>query len=216
MGGYHDYLYDLENNRIIGDYEKAYANCGDVHPCQHELDTPKHFLTAGYLEALGPEARILDVGCGYGDFVDRLTQRGLDVVGCDVSPTAVKKGLEKFPLCRLEAADVCHGLPYEDDSFDVVILFGVMWFMLDRLDHSLSELKRVLKHGGWLFCSLGFPQNQKLGLDVISGPEDLRRILSARFNIREFLTVFNPRQLGEGSELDACDLDAVVIARKDA
>ena len=54
MGRYHDYLYDLENKKIIGDYEAAYANCDEVHPSQHELDTPKHHMILAHLLVWAP------------------------------------------------------------------------------------------------------------------------------------------------------------------
>ena len=53
-----------------------------------------------------------------------MTARGIQAAGCDVSPTAIRKGLERFPGCRLKAVDIKNGLSYQDGEFDAVLLLG--------------------------------------------------------------------------------------------
>lgn len=45
-----------------------------------------------------------------------------------------------------------HKLPFKDESFDVIIANHILFFMKD-LDNVLSEIKRVLKPGGQVYCS---------------------------------------------------------------
>ncbi len=63
-------------------------------------------------------------------------------------------GRFKFMLANLNK------LPFEDNSFDIVIANHILFFMKD-LDEVLSEIKRVLKPGGCVYCSTIGESNMK-------------------------------------------------------
>jgi 2-polyprenyl-3-methyl-5-hydroxy-6-metoxy-1,4-benzoquinol methylase len=57
------------------------------------------------LKAIQESGRIVDMGCGTGEFTRWMQDRsGGDVVGVDVSAVAIQKAREKFPTCRFETA----------------------------------------------------------------------------------------------------------------
>lgn len=65
-------------------------------------------------------ARVLDVGCGLGDFLGWLRERGMrvDYVGIDVTPALVEAARARFPDARFECASVLDGpLPEADFGF---------------------------------------------------------------------------------------------------
>ena len=70
--------------------------------------------------------RVLDVGCGFGDFLGFLQGRGIEPVytGIDVCEPMVRRCIERFgKLARFEVADV---LEYEPaQSFDYVVASGL-------------------------------------------------------------------------------------------
>ena len=105
---------------------------------------------------LADEARplnVLDVACGTGDFtieIARKVPHGSTVVGVDISDGMIAVGLDKLAKlgidAALEVAD-CEALPYEDNTFDrISVGFGVRNF--EHLELGLSEMYRVLSHGG--------------------------------------------------------------------
>lgn len=103
---------------------------------------------------VGPTTRVLDIGGGRGTTVCHLARKyGCEVVGIDVSPDMVEaarqrvreEGLEHLVDFRLADA---HDLPFEDESFDVVLIECVTT-LLDR-DRAFREFQRVLKRGGYL------------------------------------------------------------------
>jgi SAM-dependent methyltransferase len=73
--------------------------------------------------ALGPGARVLDVGCGPGRHALALARRGVDVVGVDHSPhflaLAREAAADEQLMARFEQLDV-RDLPY-DAEFDAVL-----------------------------------------------------------------------------------------------
>jgi len=101
--------------------------------------------------------RLLDVGCGSGDFLLKMQQVGWEVYGLDLNAAACeeagRRGLEVFQGQLFD-------LPYPDHSFDVL----TMWDVLEHLHDPLSNLKRVaqlLKPGGRFTVTLPNPD----GLD---------------------------------------------------
>lgn len=100
------------------------------------------------------QGRVLDVGCGDGDFGRMLMQRkyGLELHGVDIAETAIRKAHTSMDgNMRLTVGDVT-GLPYRDDSFDCVLLIEVIEHVFDIL-RLLGEINRVLKNDGVLFIT---------------------------------------------------------------
>jgi SAM-dependent methyltransferase len=86
--------------------------------------------------------RVLDAGCGSGEWAALLTAP--EIVCVDQSEAAVDaaraRGLEAL-RANIEL------LPFEDESFDVVMCNWVLYH-LDDLDQGLKEIARVLRPGG--------------------------------------------------------------------
>ena len=108
--------------------------------------------------------KMLDVCCGTGDIAIAAAKARPDlaIIGLDFSPSmldeARKKvtGLEK--ICWKQG-DAMH-LPFEDNTFDAVtISFGLR--NTPDFKGALTEMKRVLKPGGNLYCLDSFVPEQK-------------------------------------------------------
>ena len=92
------------------------------------------------------EARLLDVGCGTGwlaEHFDRYT-------GVDASEDAVAKARERGRNVAL--ADVEERLPFEDASFDAIVMKDLLEHVADPVAVVL-EAHRVLVPGGTAFAS---------------------------------------------------------------
>lgn len=113
------------------------------------------YLEPGALEFLSrinvePGTRILDVACGAGQTAIPMARAGAKVTGIDLAANLVARARER---AKAENLDVvfdegdAENLPYEDNSFDVVIsLIGAMF--APRAALVAAELKRVCKPGG--------------------------------------------------------------------
>jgi SAM-dependent methyltransferase len=121
------------------------------------------------LSGIGPDASVLDVGCGAGrlarpfaDYLDGLgTYTGLDVRAELIRELQATLGADQPNLCFV-AADVQNPMynpggnstasdydfPFEDESFDLVFLYSVFTHMFPgEVENYLSEIARVLKPG---------------------------------------------------------------------
>ena len=66
--------------------------------------------------------KILELGCGYGSFIQEAKNKGKEVVGLDIAFDALKIGKMVYPtLAKLVQGDM-GSLPFKDKSFHTVIL----------------------------------------------------------------------------------------------
>ena len=99
-------------------------------------------------EAIRQEAasRVLEVGCGGGQFAARLADENPDaqLVAVDRSPRFVE--LTSARGVTAQVADI-QALPFDDGAFDVVAAMWMLYHVPD-LDQGLAEVRRVLRPGG--------------------------------------------------------------------
>jgi len=101
--------------------------------------------------------RILDAGCGSGPLAAALRERGAEVSGFDGSPAMIELARRRLgDEVQLEVADLAEPLPYDDESFDVVVASLVLHYLEDW-SAPLAELRRVLRPGGRLIASVNHP-----------------------------------------------------------
>jgi SAM-dependent methyltransferase len=101
-------------------------------------------------EVTGSEpATVLEVGCGRGEFAERVMAAGFDIVATDQSPRMVE--LTAARGVRAEVADVEH-LPFVADQFDVAVA-NFMLYHVPNLDQGIAELWRVIRPGGRLIAT---------------------------------------------------------------
>jgi SAM-dependent methyltransferase len=105
---------------------------------------------SGYFSMLGP-CKVLEFGCGFGRHLNYLRRiPGLDVHGCDQSPTMLaeaEKLIEKSWLAERTLRIEPRGeLPYADKSFDVVYTASVLIHVRpEDVSAVLGELVRVAR-----------------------------------------------------------------------
>ncbi len=98
-------------------------------------------------------ARILDFGCGYGRIMDELKKDGYhNVCGVDISEGMIKECRRQHPNIELKV-NTGTVIPYEDNVFDAVMLFGVLTCIIEDLEQEilLNEIHRVLKLFGIVY-----------------------------------------------------------------
>lgn len=99
--------------------------------------------------------KILELGCGTGTLSNCLLKKdpGLNIVGLDISPAAIKtanRKLKKYKNARFEVGDVLR-VSYPNNYFDEVIGNSILHHV--PLDIACKEIRRVLKPGGVIwFC----------------------------------------------------------------
>ena len=108
-----------------------------------------------------PNLSILDLSCGEGEVLTRLAADGCRVHGThfrdDDYIIENRAGLGAIPITT--GVDLQQRLPFEDGSFDVVLMTEVLEH-LDSQFHSVAEVSRVVRSGGFFVFST--PNLQRL------------------------------------------------------
>lgn len=107
---------------------------GFAEPVQREI-----IAAAG----IGPGTRVLDVGCGSGEFLALLKEEGAIPTGLDPAKGMVALAQQHGTAVVGEAEH----LPFEPHSFDVVTAVNAFQFADDPVN-ALAEFSRVLVPGG--------------------------------------------------------------------
>jgi SAM-dependent methyltransferase len=99
---------------------------------------------------IGPDMRVLDVAAGTGNASLRAAERGASVVASDLTPELLEAGRRRAEAEGLElewAEADAENLPFEDESFDVVMsCIGAMF--APHHQETADELVRVCRPGG--------------------------------------------------------------------
>lgn len=93
-----------------------------------------------------PGEQALDIGCGTGIYSLLLALHGLEVTGIDISSGMLQKAEKQKQSIRFMEGDI-HTLPFEDNTFDLVISNLVLEFVTSPND-VIAEGMRVLKPDG--------------------------------------------------------------------
>jgi ubiquinone/menaquinone biosynthesis C-methylase UbiE len=94
-----------------------------------------------------PGGNILDAGCGFGEWVTFLLERGYRAVGLDYSQTLINRLRSVYPRSEWIQGTI-EKIPAADQSFDGLISWGVIEHNEDGPQEALAEFYRVLKPGG--------------------------------------------------------------------
>ena len=100
------------------------------------------------------EEKILDIGCGVGNFLELATSKGADAVGLEFNPSAVQEGQKKGRVIHQESIENFALSNFE--AFDLVVSFQVLEHVTD-IKSFVSSALSCLKRGGKFI--VGVPNN---------------------------------------------------------
>ena len=99
------------------------------------------------------KTKVLDLGCGAGNNSLYLLKHGFKVVGVDYSDVALKIVNDKLKDVETILTDISNPLPFEDNSFDLVIAdLSLHYFNKETTKQIMKEIKRILTENGYLIA----------------------------------------------------------------
>ena len=111
--------------------------------------------------AIGPGVRVLDVGCGTGEFCALAAERGAVVSGLDAADGMIAIARRRLPGADLRVGAMEH-LPWADESFDLVTAFNAFQFAA-TFSSAVGEAARVARPGGLVaICNWGRKEDREV------------------------------------------------------
>ena len=117
------------------------------------------------IAGIGPGTRVLDVGCGTGELLEHLQERGARPSGVDPATRMVELARARAVGVDVRPGDFEH-LPFDDGAFDALLAVNAFQFAEDQ-EHALAEAGRVLAPGGAVGLA-GWAERTRNDLDAIN------------------------------------------------
>jgi ubiquinone/menaquinone biosynthesis C-methylase UbiE len=105
----------------------------------------KHFVPRG--------SRLMDAGCGFGEWVVFLSRRGYLAQGLDYSPELIARLRKEYPQLKWVEGRT-QSLPYAGACLDAIVSWGVIEHDPDGPQQALTEFHRVLTSTGRLIVTV--------------------------------------------------------------
>lgn len=139
-------------------YENSYKNSGFQAQRRYPNEELLRFLGTNFFNKdvkNRKSIKILEVGCGSCANLWMIAKEGFDSYGVDLSGESIKLGRQMLNNWQVDA-ELKQGsfleLPYEDDSFDVVVdVLSMACTNHEKYLQGINEVYRVLKKGGLFF-----------------------------------------------------------------
>ena len=157
MGNFDDELERARRVYAALEDNPAYSNLYEpLRPANLFTTQERMWILADLLRRSGVSTLagldILDVGCGGGVELRRLTTLGASpdrLAGIDLMPYRVEAARRILPMARIETGSA-HEMPFPDSSFDIVSQFVVFSSVVDpQVRRAIAaEMLRVLRPGG--------------------------------------------------------------------
>ncbi len=105
----------------------------------------------------GNIGNVLDIGCGSGELLGEIAQRGNSVTGLDLSFTMLCEAREKLLKKAVNNFHVVQGdienLPFKEKTFEAVACVGVLQYLI-KDDFAVHEICRVANDRGCIIYTL--------------------------------------------------------------
>jgi ubiquinone/menaquinone biosynthesis C-methylase UbiE len=107
-----------------------------------------------FISLLPEKAKVLDVGCGPGNYTKYLLEKGFSVEGIDLAEGMLKIARKLVPKDVFRIMDM-RNLEYPDQSFDgLCVAYSLYHIESEKVPKVLKEFHRVLKTNGVMILML--------------------------------------------------------------
>ena len=137
----------MDKNKIaISTYEKIAHKYSDKY-FNDLTDIP---YIDKFLKNIPSKGRILDIGCGPGQFSQYIAKKGFHVIGLDYSREMIEIARAKVPEVEFKYMDM-RNLEFEENSFDgILAAYSLIHISSENILDTLKEFNKVLKPSGYI------------------------------------------------------------------
>lgn len=200
MAEYHKYVFDTDARSFVGRFEEMYqqekvANFDSWH--QDDSRQLNRKIALDILSSYNFQ-RVIDIGSGKGALTHQLKKLNNQVIGLDISPTAIDVARSRFPDIEFDVADV-NNLPnferYLDDRLRGSSAGGVVDLVfsaecLSYIEHWRDLVSSLASRSRFLMINLFLPENP---IGFVKSAEELEAEIGRHFKILELVVIKKSR-----------------------
>jgi len=191
---YQDYV--IKDGKLVGEFEEMYQDFDDPwEQTTREEWASEKAVALNLIDKLKAK-KVIELGCGLGHYTNKIHNLGVDVLGVDVSKTAIEKARSVYPGCAFAVGDILDLSIYREYQPDVIVMAEITWYVLEKLDKFTSFLRSDLPNTYLIHLLTTYPPGvQQYGKDKFT-------------NLQEIMSYFQMRYLEWGEisypEMEGC------------
>ncbi|BAF71287.1 class I SAM-dependent methyltransferase [Sulfurovum sp. NBC37-1] len=184
------------------------------------------------LKALYPDTRVLDIGCGRGEWLELLKEHAIEAEGIDFDQ-GMLNACHEIGLKVRQGDGIAYLKEQADESLLAINAFHVVEHIsFDQLHDLVNEAHRVLKPGGLLILETPNPENIRVATETFYlDPTHIKPIPSQLLSflpefygytrtkivrLQESRDLINQQNINLWQVLDGASPDYAIIAQKNA
>ena len=166
---YQDYV--IKDGKFVGNFEKMYQEFDDPWHEKKKI----HFTSMSrrsvcyYIDKFNIKS-IVEFGCGLGHTSNYLKENtNVEILGVDISETAIKKSKEYFPHIKFKVDNVRNISNYAD--YECIYFAEITWYILEdkMIDVVFNRMKQEFKGKYFINNSIFYKDGlQKYGRDYFT------------------------------------------------
>ena len=168
---YHEYV--IKDGKYIGDFETMYQNCTDPWNQLEEAEISYvRASTCISVKKYGLDS-VMELGCGLGKTTNYIKKNtGIDIIGVDISETAVEKAKNMYPDIDFRVDNV---LNISKSAENINYLFAeIMWYILDDLDEIIQNVSMKCRGNYVMINQTFYPKGcQSYGTEYFSTVDEM-------------------------------------------
>ena len=171
----------IKNGRLVGEFDVMYRDFDDPWSQTETGLNTKRSIILHHIKRTSAK-KVLELGSGLGYLTNEINNLVVDVLGLEISQTAVQKASLRFPNCRFVVGDILDQNIYNDFLPDMVLMPEITWYVLDKLDDFVSMLRDNF-NGIYLLHALTVypPGIQEYGLEKFTSLDEIMKFFQFEY-----------------------------------
>ena len=187
---YQDFV--IKDGKFVGKFEEMYKKFSDpwnLLKNNYDSQNLNYQIIYNYCDQVKKIRKkkiltTLEIGCGYPQISNNLSNIGFDSFGTDISKTVIAKSKKKYPKLKkkLFKSHFDNHELYKKINPDIIILSDITWYILPQLKNFLKWFKKIKKKT-YLIHSLAIygQKKQKYGNNYFYDANTIKKFFNLKF-----------------------------------
>jgi len=176
------YHYVIKNGKLIGEFEQMYQDYDDPWK-QSVIEewASEKTVVLNLIKKLNAR-KVIELGCGLGHFTKKISDLKVEVLGIDISETAIKKARAKHLSCNFVVGDILDFDIYKNFRPDIIVMAEITWYILHKLDQFIDFLRTELPEVFLIHLLSTYPKGvQTIGKEKLTNLKEIMIYFKAKY-----------------------------------